>query len=127
MEKEIKLLQEQVVTLQKEKDGAMEKIALLEKDAALGIKFREQLRNETEALYRLIKGPQASNDFIDGMIKNSPVENVHILKSEYETELSSKLFVTCPHCGKQIHGLRASKEPEKTARVDEKQAEQHKV
>lgn len=132
---QIQELQDQIMSLEKEKDEAIKikqdlekEITSLTQDAELGKKYCEELIAQTESLYRLLKADAVDDDFIDKMIKNAPVENLQILKKDYETALADKLFFTCPYCGKSIKNIRASKEPAKEAKKpNEKQAEQHKV
>jgi len=133
---QIRELQDQVTSLEKEKDEAIKikqdlekEVASLEQDAKLGKKYHEELIAQTESLYRLLKADAADDDFIDKMIKRAPVENLQILKKDYETVLADQLFFTCPHCGKSIKNIRASKETktEPATKINEKQAEQHKV
>lgn len=136
-QEEIKTLRAQIETLQKENDEAIKardelqaKITTFEKDADLGKKYREELVQETESLYRLLNADKINEDFIKLMIHDAPVENLQVLKKDYESMLSEKLFFTCPHCGKQITSLRRSKEPEpkpETEKPQEKEAEQHKI
>jgi len=137
---EILTLQEQLATLQAEKDAAVKtgdelrvNLAALEKDAESGKKYREGLVTQTESLYRLLKGESANDEHIEKLIRNAPVENLEMLKSDYETLLGDKLSFNCPHCGKKIEGLRrsaeapAGKEKKEDPETARKEAEQHKV
>ena len=137
---EIQKLQEQIATLQAEKDAATKtgeelqaKITALEKDAASGKKYRDKLVGETESLYRLLRGESANDEHIEKLIRNAPVENLEMQKSDYETLLGDKLSFNCPHCGKKIEGLRRSaenpvdKEKKEDPETAKKEAEQHKV
>jgi len=128
-EKQIKELQEAHATLQKENQTVKAENETLKPDAALGKKYLDQLKAETKSLYRLVKGDKADEQFIEKMIKNACFESLEVLKKDFETSLSTKTSFTCPHCGKSIAGLRASKETtDSTEKPPTKiEAEQHKV
>jgi len=136
-EDQIKQLQGEVAELTKQLGDANEevqeltnKVDDLSNDAGLGTKYREEVLARCEAHYRLIKGEAAKQEFIDTMIKNAPFENVLVLDKEYEEELNSGMAFTCPHCGKQIAGLRASKEASADGDTEEPsddEVEKHKV
>ena len=120
LEKEVKGFKEKAESLEKENET-------LKKDAELGKKFAEELAKETESLYRLTKGTSADENYIETIIKKGSVESLQAFKKDYKDSLKDKLFLTCPHCGKEIKGIRASFEGKKTEETSEVEYEKYKV
>jgi cell division protein FtsB len=128
-DQEIKAMQEANATLQKENQTFKAENETLKPSSALGKKYLDQLRKETESLYRLLKADKADEQYVKTMIQTAPAENLETLKKDFETSLAQKTTFTCPHCQKPIAGLRASHETkpaddDKATKID---ADQHKV
>jgi len=127
-QEQIKQLQASNALLQKEKETANIELAALKPDAEFGKKYLEQLRNETESLYRLLNGAKVNEDFVNLMIRQAPFAHLEVLKKDYETLLLEKLFFTCPHCGKEIKSPRRSKESVPSQeKPNDKSVVQHKL
>jgi len=128
-DQEIKAMQEANATLQKENQTVKAEVETLKPDAALGKKHLEQLRKETESIYRLLKGDKVDEQFIKTIIQTASAENLETLKKDFEASLATKTTFTCPHCQKPISGFRASKETQtvSTEKPTEIEAAQHKV
>lgn len=121
LKKENEKTQEDNTALVKEKEE-------LVKNAELGKKYIEDLKTEIESLYRLLKGEAADDDYIEKMIKSGSVESLQILKKDFEDSLKDEIFLTCPHCGKEVKGIRSSLEkPVQEEKIDEAEAKNYKV
>ncbi len=128
-------LEKQLEELQKDHEKLETENAALQKEkeenadfVELGKSYKDELVAEIESLYRLLKGEAADDEFIEKMITNGSVESLQILRKDYRESLKDKLSLTCPHCGKEIKGIRSSLEqaPEEE-KIDETDAEKHKV
>ena len=95
---------EEVETLKKEKEE-------LAKQAKVGEVYLSHLKDETERLYKLLKGKEASQLIID-TFKKSEVEVLKAFKETFEAEVKEKFPHKCASCGSKNINRQSSITPD---------------